>query len=84
VTEIVATFDTLMDQAKGAASSYMYEARSAIDKAFGEGYAAANPALVAAFMQTAVADFGAAATAKVIGSALEEIAESLRAIASSR
>ncbi|GAH96338.1 unnamed protein product, partial [marine sediment metagenome] len=32
MTEIVATFDTLMDQAKGAASSYMYEARSAIDK----------------------------------------------------
>lgn len=52
----------------------------AIDKHFGDGYAAKNPTLVAAFMQTAAADMGAATLAKVQGAALQEIAESLRDI----
>lgn len=81
MTEIVADFDHMMEEAGSTAARYMTRARFEIDKQFGEGYADKNPALVAAFMQTAAADFGVMATAKVIGQTLEEIAGSLREIA---
>lgn len=81
MADITASFDTLLRQASMTASDYMRHARSEIDKVFGEGYAEKNPVLVAAFMQTAAADFGATSTQKVIGEALEEISSSLRDIA---
>lgn len=57
----MATFDNVDDgasvsfrQAKEAAHDYMRQARDDIDKIFDEpGYAKANPALVAAYMQVA-------------------------------
>lgn len=77
MTDITASFETLMDQGGSTASFYMRRAVREIDDLFGEGYAKANPSLVAAFMQAAAADCGASVTAKVIGSALEEIALAL-------
>lgn len=46
-----------MRQAAHTASFYMAEAVEAIDGRFGSGYAKANPALVAAFMHVAGADY---------------------------
>lgn len=44
-----------LDRTKGeaplAVARYLEEARRAIDRVFGEGHAAANPELVAAFVQ---------------------------------
>lgn len=74
---VEASFNTLYSQSKESAESYMHTAVRNIDEQFGEGYAKANPNLVAAFMQTAVTDFTASSTAKVNGAALRVIAESL-------
>jgi len=49
----------LMKQAADTAGTYMARAKAAIDESFGEGYAAAHPELVGAFMQAAAADFQA-------------------------
>ncbi len=49
----------LMKQAADTAGTYMARAKAAIDESFGEGYAAAHPELVGAFMQAATADFQA-------------------------
>lgn len=46
-----------MRQAAHTASFYMAEAVDAIDHSFGAGYAKSNPALVAAFMHVAGADY---------------------------
>lgn len=78
---ITGSFDSLMDGARDTAAAYMSSAKREIDQTFGEGYAAKNPSLVAAFMQAAAADMSAATIAKVHGAALQEIAESLRSIA---
>lgn len=45
------------DQSVFAATAHLKAAKAAIDAEYGEGYAAANPALVGAFMQAAAADF---------------------------
>ena len=50
---------SLMDQAHWTAARYMQEGIAEIDKALGAGYAAANPVLLAAFMQTSAMDFQA-------------------------
>ena len=81
MTEITASVETLLKLASMTATDYMHHARQEIDRLFGEGYAENNPVLVAAFMQTAAADFGAASMAKIVGEALEEISGSLRDIA---
>lgn len=78
---ITASFGELLSQATDTAAQYMCHAKRNIDELFGEGYAAANPTLVAAFMQTAAADFGAASNGKVIGSALLELASSIDEVA---
>lgn len=64
----------LMKQAADTAGSYMARARAAIDESFGEGYAAAHPELVGAFMQAAAADF----QATWIGQRLEALEEAVR------
>lgn len=64
----------LMKQAADTAGSYMARARAAIDESFGEGYAAAHPELVGAFMQAAAADF----QAMWIGQRLEALEEAVR------
>ncbi len=70
---VTANFDTLMRQASSTASDYMRAAVDAIDKQFGTGYAKAHPELVAAFMQTAAADFSAGLSSKTLGHALTRI-----------
>ena len=62
--EITASPDTLMRQASMSAHDYMRAAKTETDKVFGDGYAAKNPALVGAFIQTCAADYGAAISAK--------------------
>lgn len=64
----------LMKQSADTAGSYMARARAAIDESFGEGYAAAHPELVGAFMQAAAADF----QAMWIGQRLEALEEAVR------
>mgnify|MGYP006346391305 CR=1 FL=1 len=49
--------DQLMRQAASTAEFYMGRAVERIDAQFGEGFAKANPPLVAAFMRTAGEDF---------------------------
>lgn len=78
---ITASFDELLRQASMTAETYMSSAIREIDASFGAGYAKANPALVAAFMHTANSDFVAASNAKVYGSALDRIADSLDGLA---
>ncbi len=77
-----ASFDALMRQAPDTAALYLRKAAEAIDQQFGEGYAKANPALVAAFMSVAGQDFANAMnnlSAQVIKDGLDVIAESLSA-----
>ena len=63
------------------AATYLSHAASDIDARFGEGFAQRNPALVAAYMQTAAADYSASSNAKVFGSALDRIADALESLA---
>jgi hypothetical protein len=55
----------------------MTNAKLSIDKVFGERYAAARPDLVAAYMQTAVIDCGAAIIAQQLRLGLETVAISI-------
>ena len=77
---ITASFDTLLSQASDSAATHLGRAQQEIDAVFGKGYAAKNPQLVAAFMQTASSDMAASTHAKVYGAALQEISQSLSAI----
>lgn len=78
---VTASFSTLVESAPATAAQYLRAAKREIDQAFGEGYAAKNPILVAAFMQAAAADMSAATGSKVFGAALQEIARGLDGIA---
>lgn len=49
--------DNLMRQAPMTAELYLRNAVASIDQVFGVGYAKANPAVVAAFLQTCAMDF---------------------------
>ena len=59
------SLDTLLRQASDTAETYMGRAVHDIDDAFGKGYAAAHPDLVAAFMKVAAMDFNTAAMIKL-------------------
>lgn len=78
---ITASFDNLVSQASMTADTYMSSAVRKIDATFGDGFAKANPALVAAFMQVAAADFAAASNGKILGSAIDRIADALGDVA---
>lgn len=69
--EISASAETLMRQAGLTADEYMKSGIKHIDATFGDGFAKANPALLAAFMQTAAIDYHSAATI-VAGQKVEE------------
>jgi hypothetical protein len=71
------TADDLMKQAMMTAHDYMSHARFDIDEMFGEGFARANPSLVAAYMQTAALDFAATFGLQGISNSLDTIAERL-------
>lgn len=81
MTEISASLESLVRQSSSTAADYMEEAIKHIDVTFGNGYAKNNPALVAAFMQTAVADLGNTLQAKVLGEAIEKVGYALEEIA---
>lgn len=68
---ITANGETLMRQAPMTANVYMDAAVEAIDGKFGKGFAAKNPALLAAHMQVSALDFGAS----VIARAIEAVAD---------
>ena len=78
---IEASFDTLFDQSISTAERYLRSGARAIDEQFGEGHAAKNPELVAAFMHVGAADFSAAVSGKVFGAVLRDIAPALHDIA---
>ncbi|WP_339505194.1 hypothetical protein [Pseudomonas sp. RL_105y_Pfl2_101] len=80
---ITADYTTLMDQASMTANDYLFAAKEKIDRIFGEGYAAKNPELVAAFIKTAGQDFNAAILAVAIQEASSKIESALHAIADS-
>jgi hypothetical protein len=68
-----------MRQAHMTAHDYMTHAIEDIDSMLGKGYAKDHPELIAAYMQTAATDFGAACVAKEIRQGLDEIAASIDA-----
>ena len=72
---ITADFNGLMSQAPETAALYLRQAKHEIDSTFGKGFAANNPQLVAAFMQTAMLDFCTATKAKVFEAAIDHLAE---------
>jgi len=78
---ITASFDQLLDQAPSTAAIYLRAAKREIDLVFGDGYAALNPALVAAFIHAAASDMNTATGSKVLCASLLQVAESLNQIA---
>lgn len=74
---IEANFTTLMQQATDTTATYLMKAKREIDEVFGEGYAANNPALIAAFIASATADFNNACAMKVLGSAIDRVAAAI-------
>lgn len=84
---ITADITTLFDQSLDTAKTYMREAISCIDAAFGDGYAAKHPELVGSFMTTAATDFQTMILGKTIPDALLAFtmsAQALEAIAEKR
>lgn len=63
----------LMHQAADTAFHYLLRAEKDIDDHFGPGYAKAHPELMAAYMQTAAADFSATFGLQSIAENLAEI-----------
>ena len=80
---VTASFDTLLHQAPDTVSVFLHRAISEIDDTFGDGYAAKNPQLVAAFIQAAATDISGSTIAKVLGHALQEISSSINQVSSS-
>lgn len=78
---VTASFIELHEQAPMSAAHYLYSAKRNIDEVFGEGYAAKNPALVAAFILACSNEMTEGANAKVMGAALQEIARSIDEVA---
>lgn len=70
--------ETLMRQAWKTASEYMLYGEQEIDARFGKGFAKAHPELLAAFMRTAAADYGASLIAKEIGNAINDLSAAVQ------
>ena len=68
------------DKSVFAATAHLRAAKAAIDAEYGEGYAAANPALVGAFMQTAATAFNALAVGGALRDRLSLVAEEVSKI----
>jgi hypothetical protein len=71
--EITVSSETLQAQAAVNTHQYLVAAREGIDDVFGAGFAAKNPSIVGAYMQTCAADFAAGCTLR----AMEEIAAAI-------
>lgn len=66
-----------MRQAGMTTAEYMRDAVESIDKQFGDGYAKANPVLVAAFIQAAAHDYHAMAVSVAGGKVSAAISEAV-------
>ena len=75
--QITASFTQLLEQASTTTSGYMRAARVDIDTEFGEGYAAAHPELVAAYMQAAASDFNTSSSLKVWQGIMEGLCDAM-------
>jgi hypothetical protein len=64
--EITASYSELERQAVDAAEHYLHRAVIAIDGQFEDGFAEANPGLVAAFIRCCATEFAAATQGKVL------------------
>lgn len=73
----------LMLQAVATAETYFEKAVRIIDAQFGEGYAKANPAVLAAFMGACSADFSATMLSNSLTNLGAAISDSLSSIADS-
>lgn len=71
--KIEITYDQLFKQSMNASKDYLTDAKNAIDKTFGEGYAQDHPDLMAAYMRNASIYFAIAATNKNLQSITAEI-----------
>ncbi|WP_313048078.1 hypothetical protein [Pseudomonas soli] len=74
-------YNELVEIASRTAFDYMVAAKKNIDRTFGEGYAAAHPELVAAFMKSAGEDYNTAVMAVAVQEASDKIESALHAIA---
>ena len=72
---------TLMRHAVVTAKTYLIGAKKEIDDVFGDGFAQANPSVVAAFLGACAADFGTAVSGAVAQDAAESIAGAIREVA---
>ncbi len=70
---MTASLETLMRQAPMTISDYLDGAVSAIDKQFGDGYAKANPELVAGFIKACAMDFNS----MVIKQAIDDVSSAI-------
>lgn len=77
-------YNELVEIASRTAFDYMAAAKQNIDRAFGEGYAAAHPELVAAYMKSAGEDYNTAVMAVAVQEASDKIESALHAIADSK
>lgn len=66
---------TLMEQAPMTADRYLSDVVKSIDERFGDGFAKANPVLVAAMLKACTADFGAC----MISNSLDRLADAVNA-----
>jgi hypothetical protein len=71
---------TLAGQAWQTADSYLGRAIECIDDRLGPGYARSHPALVAAFMQTAMTDRGVSGIVYVLETCLAQVEDRLATI----
>jgi hypothetical protein len=78
--QIDASVDTLMRQAPMTASVYMAACIAEIDERLGEGYARANPALLAAMVQASALDFHTACTCNGLARLTEAVEAGLGGI----
>lgn len=81
MSEVTASFDTLMRQAPSTIALYLRDAVREIDNIFGKGYSAEHPNLVAAFITACASDFNFSAIQKELIPAIEDLASSLSEIA---
>lgn len=70
---MVANADTLMRQAPQTAEGYLKQVVLSIDERFGDGYAKANPVVVAAMLQACTADFAAC----MVSNSLDRVADAI-------
>lgn len=71
----------LMRQAMDTAHDYMLHAEHDIDEHFGAGFARQNPALMAAYMQTAATDFAATFGLQGVSESVGRVADAVGDVA---